>query len=575
MKTHPFLAALAPLVSFLLLLSPNPAAESPLPFLDSHVKTLVVFKDGTVFVQRSGKATVDARGRVQVPNVEDASFGTVGVSCLTPGVEVKMLTASGAPPQGKSGVSYVRALQAATGRPVEVTRRGSEEPLVGELLGLKPPAAVGAAIGLTVGAEDDLLLAIKQRDGVVCLVPMSEVAEWHFDDARAFERDPAGSGQTLVVSLDGAKPGQEVTLATYYLWRGVSWTPSYVLERQEDGTIQARLSGEVANQLLDLQETDLYLVVGVPSFAFHDERSPMAVQKTLAQVTTALSQTPKGLDLRKSMLIDNARGNARQLPAHPGRAPAAPPPPAEEAAPGGGGAAVPQSEMASLHLYKLSGVALAKGEHAIVTLAEMKLNCRDTVTWDIADGRIDTPGKPVTPTARAANPVEHFWDIQAGDTPLTTGPALVVDGDIALAQHTLYYTPRGTIGRFRVGLGVGLAAHAVRRVLERTPGKLEVNDKQSHHAGKAFWLKREIRWNDERRELEIRLTNSYSFETDFRVTRTFGGKADPVEGATVETLDAETETTDRTSRLVWEGVLKPGETQTLKVPYTAREFTKR
>ena len=558
-----------------------PAVEKPLPFLDSHVKTLVVFKDGTVFVQHEGKATVDARGKVQVPNVRDASFGTVGVSCLTPDVDVKMLAASAGAPKGRGGASYAQALRSASGRPVEVLRRGSETPVVGELLGLKPPAAVGTAIGLPVGAEEELLLTIKQTDGVVCLVPMSEVAEWRFDDAGALERDPAGSGQTLVVTLDGAEPGQEVTLATYYLWRGAQWTPSYVLERQADGMVRARLSGEVSNQFIDLEKTDLYLVVGVPSFAFLGTRSPMAVQKTLAQVATALSQVPQGVDLRRAMLLDNARGNAMQMPAAPGRgpapapAPAPAPDPAEQAAPAGVAAAVPQSEMASLHLYQLSDVDLAKGERAIVTLADMTLNCRDAVTWDIADGRVDTPGKPVTPAARAANPVEHFWEIEAGDTPLTTGPALVMDGAIALAQHTLYYTPRRTVGRFRVGVGVGLAAHAVRRVIERAPGKLEVNDKQAHHAGKVVWLKKEIRWNDERRELEVRLTNSYSFETDFRVTRTFLGTAGRVKDATVETLDAETETTDRKSRLVWEGSLKPGETRTLTVPYTARVFTKR
>ena len=69
------------LISVVTLASSTRAEE--LPFLGARVKTLVTFKDGTVFVLKEGRATVGPSGKVLTAPIQDAAFGTVGVNCLT------------------------------------------------------------------------------------------------------------------------------------------------------------------------------------------------------------------------------------------------------------------------------------------------------------------------------------------------------------------------------------------------------------------------------------------------------------------------------------------------------------
>lgn len=559
----------------LLTLSLQTWAEE-LPFLGAKVKTLVTFKDGTVFVLKEGTVKVGPEGKVVTSPITDAAFGTVGVNCLTKGVHVKMLTASAAPDSLASARSFTDARSNAHGRPVVVRRRGSKESLSGELLSLRTPVGLSEQLGMpAVTRNQEWILSLKQQDGVISLIPMSEIEEWRFLDTEALDRDPDQTGQHLRISLEGAKEGQEVTISYYYLWKGVSWTPSYLLEREKDGKVRLELRGEIANKLLDLKGTELHLVVGVPNFMYINTPSPMVAQKTLQQVTSVLQNTPAfSNDFSRNaqftqLTVNNAVSHGRPIETRqPEAAEAgfAPPPELPDAQ---------STDAGSLHLFKVDGVELAKGERAIVHLATMDLTCRDLVTWDIADVRVQRADHTPTPKDRAANPLTHYWMLKAGDTPLTTGPALVMKGEIALSQDQIFYTPRNTEGRFKVGTAVGIAGVASENVLSREPGSKEVKDKQSHYHGKAFWLMREIRWIDETRELTVQVTNGHAFETEVHVTRQFHGRPEEAPEVTMQTLGGMDDTKDQLNRFTWNVSLKPGETKELNIRYVARVFTKK
>ncbi|MDT8391288.1 MAG: hypothetical protein RRC34_12350 [Lentisphaeria bacterium] len=545
------------------------------PFLNAKVKTLVAFKDGTVFVMKEGRVTVGKSGKVVTSPITDAAFGTVGVNSLTKGVSVRMLTASAAPTTESTARSFADARNQACGRPVSVRRRGSDTLLSGELLGLRAPGSVAEAVGMTaVEKADDFILSIKQDDGLITLLPMSDVEEWHFLDREELDRDPERTGQHLTISLTGAKTGDEVTIAYYYLWQGVRWTPSYLLERGKDGRVALELRGEIKNDLIDLKGTRVFFVVGVPNFAFVKSPSPMVAQKTLRQVTAALQQTAAYArndfsNGQFNQMVSNSQMRATIAPLEVRQptvvettyAPAAELPDAQS------------TDAGSLHLYEMGNIDLGKGERAIVNLDSMTLNCRDLVVWDVVDARVDTATHMVTPADRAANPLVHYWMLEAGDTPLTTGPALVMKGDVALSQDRIFYTPRHTAGRFKAGTAVGVAGVATETVLSREPGVKEVNDRQTHHAGKAFWLKKEIRWVDELRELTLQVNNGLAFETDMAVTRTFKGRPEANGEVSLRALGGMSDTEDEIHQLTWKVTLKAGETKEITLRYTARVFT--
>lgn len=547
-----------------------------LPFLDAEVKTLAAFKDGTVFVLKEGRVVLGPSGKAQTSPITDAAFGTVGVSSLTDGVRVKMLTASAAHNGSTTTPTFADARDHVRGRPIAVRRHGDEKDITGELLGLRSPSGVASAIGLPEVQDDgEFVLSIKQRDGVVSLISMAEIEAWRFLDVSARERDPEQTGQHLTITFDGAAPGQEVTVAYYYIWKGLRWTPSYLLERGEQGTVRVELRGEVTNNLLDLRHTKLYLVVGVPNFAFMDTPSPLVAQKSLQQVTSALAlanvyASNNALSNGQfAQLVDNSRAapsgqnlETRQPGStESGFAPAAELPD------------VQSTDAGSLHLFEVEDVDLARGERTIIHLATMDLACRDVVTWDVADARVRTAHHTPTPTDRATNPLIHHWVIQAGDTPLTTGPALVKKGDIALSQDQMYYTPRHSPGRYRAGEAVGVVGLADETVLSREPGSKEVKDKQSHYQGKAFWLMHEIRWIDEARELTLKVKNGHAFEADVKVTRQFSGRPRETDEVTFQTLGGMDDTRDQLNRMTWNVTLQPGEERELKLTYVARVFS--
>jgi len=547
------------------------------PFLNAKVKTLVAFKDGTVFVLKEGRVKVGASGKVVTSPITDAAFGTVGVNSLTKGVRVRMLTASAVPGKETTALSFAEARSQVHGRPVSVRRRGSEHYLTGELLGLQSPATVAQAVGMkAVSKKADFVLSIKQHNGLIVLMPMSEVEEWRFLDREELERDPERTGQHLTISLEGTKAGDEVSIAYYYLWKGVRWTPSYLLERGDDGRVALELRGEIKNDLIDLKGTRVFFVVGVPNFAFLKTPSPMVAQKSLQQVTAALQKTA----IYASNAFSNGQFNNMvsnvQMPTTIAPLEVRQPTSADTAfAPAAELPDVQSTDAGSLHLYEVADVDLAKGERAIIQLDSMNLNCRDLVVWNVTDARIDTAMHMVSPKDRAANPLTHYWMLEAGDTPLTTGPALVMKGDVALSQDRIFYTPRHTAGRFKAGTAVGFAGVAMETVLSREAGVKEVNDKQGHDHGKVFWLKKEIRWVDERRELTLQVKNGQAFASDLSVTRTLKGRPEPSKDVTMRTLGGMSDTEDQMTQLSWKATLEPGETKEIKIIYTARVFTKK
>ena len=218
---------------------------------------------------------------------------------------------------------------------------------------------------------------------------------------------------------------------------------------------------------------------------------------------------------------------------------------------------------------------LAKGERAIIHLATMDLRCSDLVVWNISDTRVETALHAVTPIDRAKNALIHYWQLRAGEVPLTTGPALVMKGDIALSQDKIHYTPRRTTGRFRAGTAVSVAGSASETVLSRKPGSKEVKDRQSHHGTTTFWLMREVRWTDELRELTMQVKNGQKIETEVHVTREFRGRPEKTNQVTFRTVGGMTDSQDQVNRLTWEISLKPGETKEVRVVYTARVFTQK
>jgi len=80
------------------------------------------------------------------------------------------------------------------------------------------------------------------------------------------------------VASKGAKLPDQAEVGMVFIQRGVRWIPDYRIELLANGKAKVSLQGTVINDLADMENVDLRLVVGVPSFVMKDALSPMALR---------------------------------------------------------------------------------------------------------------------------------------------------------------------------------------------------------------------------------------------------------------------------------------------------------
>ncbi|HIJ64389.1 MAG TPA: hypothetical protein HPP77_00455 [Candidatus Hydrogenedentes bacterium] len=254
------------------------------------------------------------------------------------------------------------------------------------------------------------------------------------------------SYEIAVRVLDNGSPAQgEREVGFVYLQKGLRWIPNYRVRLHEDGQATITLQAAVINQLADLEDVDLRLVVGVPSFLMKDMLSPMAMRDRASDLGRYFAPPDPGRrGIRDQAIQGNTFfSNAEQVII-----------PAGVSEPGIPGVDLPaEGQLEDLFLYHRSGFSLKKGERALITLFEATVPYEDIYTLDVPAmspsaaiqvmrGRAgDTPelrelvkanqGPKVMHEARLTNTSAYPW---------TTGPATVFKGDGVLGQQLLLYT---------------------------------------------------------------------------------------------------------------------------------------
>lgn len=90
--------------------------------------------------------------------------------------------------------------------------------------------------------------------------------------------------QIAVRVLKDGKPAGRAEVGFVYVQKGIRWIPDYRIELLDGGKARVRLQATIFNELADIDNANLRLVIGVPSFLMKDERSPMAPRETAVQL---------------------------------------------------------------------------------------------------------------------------------------------------------------------------------------------------------------------------------------------------------------------------------------------------
>ncbi len=234
----------------------------------------------------------------------------------------------------------------------------------------------------------------------------------------------------------GEPLNQETEVGMIYLQKGIRWIPDYRIQLLGDGKANISLQGTIVNDLADVENVDLRLVVGVPSFVMKDSLSPMALREMGLRLTSyfappARSSRGARLDLSNVMMSQAAAPVMRA-----------------ETSSEGGPDFLAKGQQEDLFLYHKPGITLKKGERAVVKLLEVTVPYEDIYTWVIPPLPPREMWRHVNHdqqrqmlnTLTGAKAMHKIRLTNTGDTPWTTGPATIFKDDTPLGQQLLTYT---------------------------------------------------------------------------------------------------------------------------------------
>lgn len=430
---------------------PLVVSGAELPVLQTKVRTLAVFKNGLGFAFRSGTAApVD--GWVDMNETPPAALGTLWIGTTNPLERVEEVVAyKSVPDKQRDPLSLGELVDLNVGKDLGITYTtggsGEAKYIQGKVL-----SSTGQIV-LVQTANIAGKWAIK-KDSIQSVNITGNEAVLKAKDTTSVNRSKARIG--------GKPKSAEITLA--YLEKGVTWSPSYLVNIRDEKTADITLEAVLANDAEDLEDTDISFVVGYPNFMFADITTPLSLQQSVAAFVQALAGGRStneaggyGRVMTQSVMYNYAAYDAPAAASswQPDLSYSATKPMTGES-------------NEDLYMYHQSHVTLKKGDRSRYTVFTGKIPYEHVYQLEVPDGmNIDWYGRrtgdrdakdddtQVWHVLRLQNTTEHPW---------TTAPALATNGAMPVAQDTLRYTPPK--GKSTLKLTVATDVRAVQEQVE-------------------------------------------------------------------------------------------------------------
>lgn len=549
---------------------PAARADEPKPAVPSGRVTLateavIVFKDDYALVVKGAVGTADATGRVHTEKVPSgAVLGCVWaatgkderkvLSMRSEWVDVRDERSRETPCS-----TVLELLRANAGKKVVLTLAREKDPdstvsgTLVEVLEVLPeppprPSREPAPPPWAPNAPSGGTHVVLEGDGGRVVLPVAEIRTVRAPDlvtktTRKEER--ASREKRLSFDFGADAAGKQVGLRLLYFTSGFRWIPTYRVTGGLVADADLALQGEILNDCEDVTGADWSLVVGVPNFRFKDTPSPLALEAAMRQVLERASDRFRGQRMAQNFLRNDAM-------------------PEEE-----GGGAARGTELApglaatgeqDLFVYSVGKLSLDKGARAALPLWNATVPLRHLYTFDSGAGLGwkreparapgTEPGETASPLRLSKNETWHQLELQNGGTmPWTTGPALLLRGNLPLGQDMLTYTPVSGKALLPVTIAVDVRSTYDEQETDRVPQAMVWGNRSYSLIKKAGTLK---------------VTNYRKEPAAFRATLTVVGKTDSAsDGGAIRNESADD--VNVRSRVVWEATIAPGETLTRTV----------
>ena len=520
---------------------------------------IAVFKNGLGFVTRSGETDIKNHV-VELDPLPDAALGALWFSTDNPVHRITEVTSTRRREKvpvpaanlvellranigKKARIGYTTAPAADTSAYMEFEIVAVPEDRIPA-----PTAATDAPDYLSARSRWANVLPAPEttRGEVVILRNMSgQILALHKNSIQSVQFSDADLNTTLEKEIvrtrlrfDSASDKANVHLM--YLQKGWNWSPSYLINLQNEKKAKLTLEAVFANDIEDIENAEISFVVGYPNFSFTDIAHPLSSRQSIADLVQAILahnqdrfQPNYGHLVQNSVAYSDASVSSTYSPNDFARD------------------ASQSSE--DLFLFRQSAVTLPKGSRARFTLLDQTIPYEHIYEWRLGD---TAPQNPYDQQERRKREKENeVWHTirLTNDTkqPWTTAPALAVNGQLPVAQDTLKYTPPGASSSVRITVASDIRANEISTELSRTPVSI-----YGTTAAKVSL----------RNELTVR--NFKSTAVKLAVHRAIQGEAADNTTATIQKTGRDLTTRNPTQTLTWDFQLAPNAEKKLQFDYT-------
>ena len=442
-----------------------------------EVKTLALFKNGLGFFVREGEATLKD-GWVQTEIVPGASLGTLWITPLDK--DAALDSAVSYRDESSTTVTatdLVQLIKANIGKRI-IIRRG-EGTIDGIIKSLPEPYSAirserrrystysSESYEASVPLNPSLVI-IETKTGIIAM-NVSSIGEAMFPESLSTEITSTEKVKKMKFKINTDK--DKVKLALSYLQKGISWMPGYSIDIEDPAIAKISMNATIINDAEDLKNSDVYLVVGYPHFAYSEVLSPMSLQQSLAEFISAITtgiMTPRAYDAFANittqaitMSNEDRRENLTGYSA--------------EAAKG-----LPGESQEDLFFYHRKDVSLQKGERGYYSIFSDSVKYSHVYEWEIPDlVHIDSYGR-VLSSRDAKEEREQVWHvlklINSTNYPWTTAPAFTVNGWKPMGQDKISYTPKGATAHLKLTIASDIKTDRNENEVSRSQVKVAGDD---------------------------------------------------------------------------------------------------
>lgn len=385
---------------------------------------------------------------------------------------------------------------------------------------------------------------IKTADNRTLIISANSITRVELDEGELNQTLPQKSRRPTIY-LELREEAKKEALTVSYLARGMSWSPSYIIDISGPDKALFTAKALIVNELTDLVNVDLSLVTGFPNIKFADIHSPIALTRTLSALMSSMSSDFFAAGVESDLLGQLAvRGGRSSDQSY------SPQMPAYSAAESG---AVAED----LFLYPVGKISLRANETAYLPLFSEELPYKHVYTWYIPDILDEYERYNSAEQDEDEAYGEIVWHIARIENntgfPLTTASAEFVKDGIFVGQDVCYYTAPGEKADIKINRAMNIIA-------ERNEYEVERQRNAGEFYGWHFDLVTV--------EGELKIRNRTDKAITLEITKTLSGEVLSIEpSAEHEKIAKGLQRVNPRHNLVWTIELDAGESKTISYKY--------